>query len=174
MWSQPSWSFMQDFPWSKHKTDMWPDLRKGVFHTHPIYQIWRFLTLDWYKLLTWNFVRSKCQHSLMTGGSFSSICHLIAKLWSPKFRELDACGRPLFANPVTYVALYVWHVFGKTIYAFQHSNISFMYSQLHSKIQVLSLGNCWKMSRLLSNTLWLLAVFIINIIATVKFSWLPS
>jgi len=38
----------------------------------------------------------------MTGGSFSSIYHLIAKLWSSKFRELDACGRPLFANPVTY------------------------------------------------------------------------
>ena len=31
-----------------------------------------------------------------------------------------------------------------------------------------------KMSILLSNTLWLLAVFITDIITTVKFSWLPS
>jgi len=82
---------------------MWPDLRKGVFHTHPVYQLWWFITLDWYKLLTWNLVRSTCQHTLMTRGSFSSIFHSIPKLWSSKFGELDVCGRPLFANPVTYM-----------------------------------------------------------------------
>ena len=26
----------------------------------------------------------------------------LIKLWSHKFRELDVCGRPLFANPITY------------------------------------------------------------------------
>jgi len=28
---------------------------------------------------------------------------LITKLWSSKLRELDVCGRPLFANPVRYI-----------------------------------------------------------------------
>ena len=83
---------------------MWLDLWKGVFHTHPIYQLWWFITLDWYKLLTWNLVSSKCQHSLMAGRNFSSIFYSTAKLWSSKFRELDVCGRPLFANPFTF-----WH-----------------------------------------------------------------
>jgi len=25
---------------------IWLDLRKGVFHTHPVYKLWRFITLD--------------------------------------------------------------------------------------------------------------------------------
>jgi len=85
----------------KWKMELWPDLRKGVFHTHPIYQLRRFITLDWYKLLTWNLVSTKCQHGLMIGGSFSSICHSKTKLWHSKCRELDVCGRLLFANSVT-------------------------------------------------------------------------
>ena len=66
------------------------------YFTHPIYQHWQFITLDWYKLLTWNLISRKCQHSLITGGSFSSICHLIAELWSSKFRELDVCEEDPF------------------------------------------------------------------------------
>ena len=37
------------------------------------------------------------------------------KLWSPKFIELDVCGRPLFANPVTYFKMHklqVCHIEG--------------------------------------------------------------
>ena len=26
---------------------LWPDLQKGVFHTHPIYWLWQFITSDW-------------------------------------------------------------------------------------------------------------------------------
>ena len=29
--------------------------------------------------------------------------YLNIKLWSLKVRKLDVCGRPLFANPVTYI-----------------------------------------------------------------------
>jgi len=80
---------------------MWLDLQKGVFHTHPFYQLRWFVTSDWQKLLTWNLVSRKHQHRLMTGASFRFICLLITKLWSLKFNKLDVCGRPLFANPVT-------------------------------------------------------------------------
>ena len=33
---------------------MWSDLRKGVFHTHPICQLWQLITSDWKELLPWN------------------------------------------------------------------------------------------------------------------------
>ena len=33
------------------------------------------------------------------------LCYLNTKLWFSKFTEMDVCGRPLFANPVTYVVL---------------------------------------------------------------------
>ena len=38
---------------------------------------------------------------------FQLLCHLIIKLWSSKFIELNVFGRPLFANPVTFVRLIV-------------------------------------------------------------------
>ena len=34
------------------------------------------------------------------------MCYLNTKLWSSKFIELDVCGRPLFANPVTYTVMW--------------------------------------------------------------------
>ena len=43
------------------------------------------------------------QHSLEDGEIFRLICLINAELWSSKFIELDVCGRPLFANPVTYI-----------------------------------------------------------------------
>ena len=44
------------------------------------------------------------QYVISTAGtSFSFVCLLIMKLWSSKFIQLDVCGRPLFANPVTYI-----------------------------------------------------------------------
>ena len=83
--------------------NMWPDLRKGVFHTHPIYQLWQSITPDWKKLMTWNLVNSEYQHSLMDGENVRLICYLNTKIWSSKLIELDVCGRPLFANPVTII-----------------------------------------------------------------------
>ena len=53
-------------------------------------------------LLTRNLVRSAHQHQLMDGDNFKFVSFLNTKLWSSKFTELDVCGRPLFANPVTY------------------------------------------------------------------------
>ena len=52
-----------------------------------------------------NLVSSTYQHNLMDGENFRLICYLNTKLWSSKFIELDVCGRPLFANPVTYAQL---------------------------------------------------------------------
>jgi len=94
--------------WSNWLPLMWPDLRKGVFHTHSFYQLRRFVTSDWQKLLTWNLVSGKHQHRLMTGESFRFICLLITKLWSLKFNKLDVCGRPLFTNPVIFVDVLGW------------------------------------------------------------------
>ena len=39
----------------------------------------------------------------MDGEKFRLLCYLNTELWSTKFIELDVCGRPLFANPVTYI-----------------------------------------------------------------------
>ena len=35
------------------------------------------------------------------------MCRLKPKLQFSKFIELDVCGRPLFANPVTYIVTYI-------------------------------------------------------------------
>ena len=32
---------------------------------------------------------------------------MIAKLWSFKIMKVDVCGRPLFANPVTYYHAFI-------------------------------------------------------------------
>ena len=43
-------------------------------------------------------------YSVRTGESFKLVSYLSTKLWrSFKVRKLDVCGRPLFANPVTYI-----------------------------------------------------------------------
>ena len=49
-----------------------------------------------------NLVSTENQHSLVVGESFRLICFLNTELWSSEFIELDVCGRPLFANPVTF------------------------------------------------------------------------
>ena len=82
---------------------MWPDLRKGVFHTHPICQLWQLITSDWKELLPWILGSGEHHYSWIHGELFRLICYLNTELWSPTFTELDVCGRPLFANPVTYI-----------------------------------------------------------------------
>ena len=77
------------------------DLRKGVFHTHPIYQLLKIITSDWEKLLPSNSVNIDYNHRLIDRENFKLVSSLITKLWVSKFIELDVCGRPLFANPVT-------------------------------------------------------------------------
>ena len=46
---------------------MWPDLPKRVFHTHPNYELWQFITWDWEQLLTWNLIIGEHQHRLIDG-----------------------------------------------------------------------------------------------------------
>ena len=81
---------------------LWPDLRKGAFHTHPIHQIWQSITSDWKQPFPWNLNSSEYQHRSIDVENFSFVCALKPKLQSSKFIELDVCGRPLFANPVTF------------------------------------------------------------------------
>ena len=85
------------------KLNMWPDLRKGVFRTHTIYQLWQSIPSDWKQLSSWNLESSEYQHRLIDVEYFRFVCALNPKLHSSKFIELDVCGRPLFANPVTYM-----------------------------------------------------------------------
>ena len=54
-------------------------------------------------LLTWNLASSECQHSLVDGANCRVICFFITEIWFSKFIELDVCGRPIYANPVTNV-----------------------------------------------------------------------
>jgi len=84
---------------------MWSDLRKGVFHTHTIYQLQQFITSDPKELLPRNLVSNENQDKCTDGENFRPVWHLNAKLWSSNFKELDVCGRPLFANPVYCVAI---------------------------------------------------------------------
>ena len=42
-------------------------------------------------------------YSVRTGKSFKLVSYLNTELWSFKVRKLDVCGRPLFANLVTFI-----------------------------------------------------------------------
>ena len=84
---------------------MWPDLQKGVFHKHPIYQLWQSITSDWKQPFPWNLNNSEYQHRLIDVENFSFVCALKPKLQYTKFIELDVCGRPIFANSVTCYAV---------------------------------------------------------------------
>ena len=78
---------------------------KGVFHTHPIFWLWRTITWCSSKIQSWNF------HNLLhyVGALNRAICRSIAlthvKLWIVEAWKSDVCGRPLFANPVTYIRM---------------------------------------------------------------------
>ena len=51
----------------------------------------------------------------MDGEHFRLVSFLNTKLWCSKFIELDVCGRPHFANPVTYA----FKVYDNFLEAFQ-------------------------------------------------------
>ena len=78
-------------------------VKKGLPHTHPICQLWQLITSDWKELLPWYLGSGGHHYSWIHGEIFRLICYLNTELWSPTFTELDVCGRPLFANPVTYI-----------------------------------------------------------------------
>ena len=52
------------------------DLQKGVFHTHPIYELWQFMTTDWH------LDSSEHQHRLMDEKKFKFVFVLNTKLRS--------------------------------------------------------------------------------------------
>ena len=53
------------------------------------------------KVLPSNLVNIVYIHRLIDRQNCKLVAFLITKLWVSKFIELDVCGRPLFANPVT-------------------------------------------------------------------------
>ena len=94
-------------------TNLWLDLRKGVFHTHPIIQIWRPITYCSSKIEAWNFhhffilVSTPCTENC----KFIAFTHL--KLLIVEVGKFDVCGRPFFANPVTFFLMFVYLLFWK-------------------------------------------------------------
>ena len=81
---------------------MWPDLRKGVLYTHPIFQLQGGITWLEVYLKLWKFVKRLCYHYTKLTVNFSFIAEPHMKLCLIKVAKSDACIRPLFANPVTY------------------------------------------------------------------------
>ena len=81
---------------------LWLDLWKGVFHTHPIIQIWRPITYCSSKIEAWNFhhffilVSTRCTENC----KFIAFTH--RKLLIVEVDKFNVCGRPLFTNPVTF------------------------------------------------------------------------
>ena len=61
------------------------------------------LTFDWKRLLLWNLHCSETKHWLMNRENVSSIWYLTTKLYTSKFLQFNVCGRPLFANLVTFI-----------------------------------------------------------------------
>ena len=82
---------------------MWPDLRKGVFHTHPIVQNWKIINLLSNDIWSWNFLQPLTYVGTFCLPNFKSIALSNLTLRIVKVGKLDVCGRPLFANPVTYI-----------------------------------------------------------------------
>ena len=82
--------------------NMWPDLRKGVFHTHPLSWLWRTITWCSYKLQTWNFHHVLHYVSSLHCKNFKTIAVITLKLQIAEVGIFNVCWRPLFANPVTY------------------------------------------------------------------------
>jgi len=85
---------------------MWPDLRKGVFHTHPVLWVWKTITGLSKMIWSWNFLQPLSYVSASCWSNFKLIAFTNWRLWIIKVSNLDVCGRPLFANPVTYTLLH--------------------------------------------------------------------
>ena len=82
---------------------MWLDLRKGVLYTHLIMQLCRGIASFVNKILSWNFASNKYNDRKSYLPNFKAAGQTGAELHIFKVEKMDACIRPLFANPVTYV-----------------------------------------------------------------------
>ena len=86
---------------------MWLDLQKGVLYTHPIVWLWSGITSFLSKLLDWNFWSCTGNERTVLLPNFKAVGQTKAELCSLKVEKLDACIRPLFANPVTYTLIII-------------------------------------------------------------------
>ena len=105
---------------------------KGVFHIHPIYQLWQSITSDWKQSFPWNLNSSEYQHRLIDAENFSFACAL---LQSSKFIELGVCGRPFFTNPVTYVSAETLEKYFDSSHSSFSRRLKVLYRPLTCKIQ---------------------------------------
>jgi len=90
---------------------LWPDLRKGVFHTHAILVTWKTVTWLSNNKWSWNFFQPLSYVGTFCWPNFKSVACANLKLWIVKVGKLDVCGRPLFANPVTNYEASFWMIF---------------------------------------------------------------
>jgi len=86
---------------------MWPDMQKGVFHTHPIYQVWAFIIFDWKEALTWNLVNSECQHRVTIMQKFSGlyVC------WKWSYGLLSSCNWMSVEDPFSQIQSHILNMF---------------------------------------------------------------
>ena len=84
------------------KHNLWLDLWKRVFHTHPISWTCRTITLLSNDVWYWNFLQPLTFVGVSCLPNFKSIAFTNLKLEIVKVNKLDVCWRPLFANPVTF------------------------------------------------------------------------
>ena len=132
-------------------------VKRGLPHTSnlPILTIHNF---NWLMLLTWNLLSRKYQHWWIAREGFSFVCHLIIKLWSSKFIELNVCVEDPFSQirpHITYISDYaqrcVKHVNGSMVSRSPPGKISVMISEhfqwsqlfINSYLKTfLNVGNC--------------------------------
>ena len=88
---------------------MWLDLQKGVLYTHPIVRLLSGITLFISRLLSWNFLSYKSNDKRVLLSNFKVVGQTQAELYSLKVEKFNACIRPLFANPVTYLLGHSWN-----------------------------------------------------------------
>ena len=75
-------------------------VKRGI----PLLQLWETITSCRDKVGVWNFYHALYSVSTLHWENFESKAFACIKLWIGKVGSFDACGRPLFANPVTYVS----------------------------------------------------------------------
>ena len=72
-------------------------------------QLYRGITSFVKKILSCNFISNNCNDSKAYFINFKAVGQTRAELHIFKVEKLDACIRPLFANPVTYVGIIYRH-----------------------------------------------------------------
>ena len=88
--------------------NLWPDSRKGVFHTHPISWTCGTITLLSEDMWSWNFLQPITYVGTSCLPNFKSSAFTNLKLEIVKVSKLDVCGRPLSQIQSHFEKLTLW------------------------------------------------------------------